>query len=478
MTSALVEKPRSPLPAEPRYFIAPSAKVSLGPEVTAFTAKAGLEMDPWQADVLDAAMGLKAGGFWASRNVALLVPRQNGKGSILEARELFALFGGDERLIIHSAHRYDTSQLHFQRLLDLIEGNPDLDRHVQQVSKVIGKESITVKREDSTRCKLQFKARTLSGSGRGFSCDLLILDEAFLLPEQALAAMLPTLSARRNPQIWYTSSAGTPDSKALWRIVNRGRAGELGTYIEYGCELTADPTDRGNWEQANPGLPYGRPGWDALEDDFAVMLPEDFAREHLGIWDETVGGVINAQRWAAALDPGSQVADSVAFAVDVTPDRSMTALAVAGARADGLVHVEVIDHRPGTEWVAPRLLELQQRWWPEATVIDAGAPAGSLIPDLKLAGVHLAEATLREYAQACGQFYDAVVDSGTVRHIGQPELDQAVAAAAQRPLSDAWAWARKHAAGDISPLVAATLAYWGWLGSRGLGPDDIHIIGI
>src|SRR5262249_52888700 len=143
--------------------------VSLGDDAAEFAADAGLELDPWQADVLRAAMGLKAGRKWASRNVGLLVPRQNGKGSILEARELYALFGGDERLIIHSAHRYDTSQLHFQRLLDLIEGNRDLDRHIQQVSKVIGKESITVRRADGLRCQLKFKARTLSGSGRGFS---------------------------------------------------------------------------------------------------------------------------------------------------------------------------------------------------------------------------------------------------------------------------------------------------------------------
>jgi hypothetical protein len=72
--------------------------------------------------------------------------------------------------------------------------------------------------------RLKFKARTVGGAGRGFSADLLVLDEAMLLPEQALDAMLPTLAARKNPQVWFTSSAGTPDSAALWRIVKRGRA--------------------------------------------------------------------------------------------------------------------------------------------------------------------------------------------------------------------------------------------------------------
>ena len=474
MSSALARKPRSRLPAEPRFFVTPPTRVSLGSDAVEFAAKAGLVMDSWQADVLEAAMGLKPGGLWASRSVGLLVPRQNGKGSILEARELYGMFAGDERLIIHSAHRYDTSQLHFQRLLDLIEGNPDLDRHMQRVSKIAGKETITVRRQDGSRCELKFKARTLSGSGRGFSCDLLVLDESFLLPEEALAAMLPTLAARANPQIWYTSSAGYPTSRALWRVVNRGRAGELGTYIEYGCGLDADPADQGNWERANPGLDV-RLSRDLLEDNYALMLPEDFAREHLGMWDETAGGVISVQKWAQARDPSSEIVGDVAFAVDTTPDRAMTAVAVAGLRADGLLQVEVTDYAPDTDWVAGRLQELQARWWPLATVVDPSASAGSLIPELKAAGVDVVDSfTARDYAHACGQFYDAVTASQTLRHLGQPMLDAAVVAATQRPLADAWAWSRKT--GDICPLVAATLAAWGFTGNQGLNPADVHVI--
>jgi hypothetical protein len=37
----------------------------------------------------------------------------------------------------------------------------------------------------------------------------------------------------------------------------------------------------------------------------------------------------------------------------------------------------------------------------------------------------------------------------------------ALAGAQKRPLGDAWAWARRGAGVDISPLVAATLAKWG-----------------
>jgi hypothetical protein len=65
--------------------------------------------------------------------------------------------------------------------------------------------------------------------------------------------------------------------------------------------------------------------------------------------------------------------------------------------------------------------------------------------------------TAREYAQACGGFFDAV-DNRELRHLNTPELLAAVRGAVKRPLGEAWAWDRKNTHVDISPLVAATLA--------------------
>jgi hypothetical protein len=67
---------------------------------------------------------------------------------------------------------------------------------------------------------------------------------------------------------------------------------------------------------------------------------------------------------------------------------------------------------------------------------------------------------MREVVQACGRFFDAVMDSRTLRHGGDAALDAAVAGAIRRDLGDGWAWARKGTSVDISPLVACTLASW------------------
>jgi hypothetical protein len=54
--------------------------------------------------------------------------------------------------------------------------------------------------------RLRYKTRT-KGGGRGFSADRVILDEAMVIPEAFLGALMPTLSARPNPQLVYTGSA-------------------------------------------------------------------------------------------------------------------------------------------------------------------------------------------------------------------------------------------------------------------------------
>jgi hypothetical protein len=55
--------------------------------------------------------------------------------------------------------------------------------------------------------------------------------------------------------------------------------------------------------------------------------------------------------------------------------------------------------------------------------------------------------------------YDAV-DQQTLRHIGQPEISEALRGAAKSDMSDAWRWSRKNSTVNITPLVGVSLALW------------------
>src|SRR4051812_39799203 len=161
----------------PRIASIPPSSSSAGAEAVELARMAGLHLDPWQEFALEAALGERPDGRWSAFEVGLVVSRQNGKGSVLEGRELAGLFLLGERLIIHSAHQFDTSLEAFSRLEALIADNDEFARRVKKITRSHGEEGITL----TNGQRIRFRTRT-KGGGRGFSCDCLILDEAMILP--------------------------------------------------------------------------------------------------------------------------------------------------------------------------------------------------------------------------------------------------------------------------------------------------------
>ena len=230
----------------------PSGSVgSAGREAVELAEIAGLYLDDWQQFLLEHSLAEDSEGFWAAFEVALFVARQNGKGSILEARQLTGLFLLAERLQVHSAHEFKTAQEHFQRITALIENCPDLDSRVARIRRGAGEQAVELKNGN----RLRFLARS-SGSGRGFTGDVVYLDEAYALTTAQMGALMPTLSAVENPQIWYTSSAAKFTSDVMHKLIERGRAGESDNllYADWGLDPGDDISDPKNWYRANPGL--------------------------------------------------------------------------------------------------------------------------------------------------------------------------------------------------------------------------------
>jgi hypothetical protein len=425
---------------------------------------------------------------------AVWVPRQNGKGGVIEALEIGWLFLTRERLILHSAHEYKTAQEAFLRIRALIQETPDLDRRVNRYWQANGEQGIELTRAAGGG-RLRFIARS-RGSGRGFSGDKNVLDEGQELTSQMMAALLPTLSARPDPQLWIF---GTPPETADAWAYGLREDGESGAdprlmWMDWGADL--DPTDAEQrkaaaadvdlWYACNPAL-GGRISEEFVRgESLPSGLGERFVIERLGAWLPRLKegtGVIDLDVWAELADRESRRVGDVAFAVDITPSRDWASIAAYGLREDGLGHVEVIDRRPGTDWVVPRLVQLADRWDPVAIGLDVKGPAGSLLVDLDKAGLgkpedveapargDLAIPTAQDVAAACGQFTDAITQ-GTLRHIDQDEVAAAIRGAKTRPLGDAWAWGRRISTQDISPLVSITLARWAYEARAHLVQDD------
>ena len=480
--------------ARPAFLSIPDrVRSSAGWEAVELARSVGIDPDPEQELALDAILSEDERGHYVLES-AIVCPRQNGKTLALQVAALHDLFLRDTRLVIWSAHRFRTTQEAHRDLVATITNYDELRRRVRKIRNANGEEGI----ELLSGARLDFLARTSSGGGgRGLSGDVVILDEALYLTPGMLGSLLPTLSARKAPAVRYGSSAGLRESEVLRTLRDRGRAGgdpslvwvEWSTeptgcarpecdhrYGTEGCQL--DDVDL--WRAANPALGR-RITVEYLEAERRALPAREFMRERLGWWesDPSAGdtSVIDEAAWEAARDPESQIVEGerVAFAVDVSWDRSTAWVAVCGTREDGRPHVELAATKPSTEWVAGWLAKRADQYGaPMVALQGSGAPVSSLLDELRdQLGDRVLPMAGADLGRACGAFYDAIT-TGQLVHIGQEPLDEAVEAAVVRPLGDAWVWDRRRSPIDIAPLVAVTAALFAW--QTGHAPDVLSSI--
>ena len=461
----------------PRHLWVPEYDDTAGAEAIELAESAGLVPDDWQRFVITEMLGEREDGKWSAFQVALEVARQNGKGGVYEIRELAGLFLFGEKLLIHTAHDYKTAEQALNRMEAILQGAPDLWRKVRTVKRSHGQEGIYLK----TGQELRYATRTKS-SGRGFTCDFLGMDEAMEISPAMHATMFPTMTARPKAQILYAGSAVDQTTMSNGGVFaglrERGIAGGDPRLAYFGWsapfdrpgDITdEDARDPANWAAANPAFGI-RISADYVEMEQRALGSRGFAVERLGVgdWpstDENAESIISTGTWRALADGQSRIVGPVSFAFDVTPSRDAAAICAAGLREDGLAHVEVVAHRPGTSWVPARLAELQKAHDAAGVFYGKNSPAAALAVAVETVGVEAEGLGGGDEARACGAFLDAVNDA-RLRHGGTDELAAAATGAGKRPVGDAFAWSRKASSVDISPLVACTLALWGASGER------------
>lgn len=454
----------------PAHLWVPDHVSSAAAEAVDLAASVGMVLDAEQRLALEAILAEGPDGKWAAFEAAVIAARQNLKTYLLEVLVLADLFLFGAELVIWTAHLFPTTMEAFRDLKRVLETNDHLRRRVKRISEANGEESF----ELVSGQRLLFRARSKSG-GRGLTGDRVILDEAFALGASEMGSLLPTLSARPNPQVVYASSAGKAESHVLRGVRDRGRAGGDPSlvYVEWCAPIVECADDRCDhrpgtpgcalddvaaWQAANPALGR-RITVEHVAAERRALPPEEFARERLGWWEEPAGAAagLPLNLWEASKTPDPP-GDLLALAVDVTPDLAYSAVARATATPAGVL-VELVDHKRGTGWVAAKVGELRGDSL-VPVVVDLGGPASVVNDDLAGLGIETLNPAARDVAQACSGLLDGLIRRA-VWHPESAGLDAAVRGASRRPMGDAWAWSRKNSLVDISPLVAVTLALWG-----------------
>lgn len=440
--------------------------------------KYGGPPDDWQEDILEPWLARRLNGLWAFTANGLSVPRQNGKNYALEAREVYGMVVLKER-ILHTAHEVRTSKNHFKRMLKYFgeDGHPDLKAMVASISKTNGEEAIYLK----NGAELRFVSRS-KRAARGFSSDLLVIDEAQELDDESYEAILPIISASPNPQQIMTGTPPGPtaNGEVFTRMRNDGVEGTeaLLSWLEWSADKADDTGAESTWAKANPGYPH-RISAETITTERSRMSEESFKRERLGMWSSTaVSTVIDMDHWGALVNDVAPE-DPICFAIDVAPDRSTATIAIAGyvkwvdpdtdINPDGdesdVVHVEVAYTAKGTGWIMDKMVKFKDAYGPCAVMVDEKANNGQLVLDLKRAGVRVTTITGPDVSGSWGTFMDRVKNR-TLVHADMALLDTALMNAKTRPVLSGYAWDRKNVHADITPLIAVTFAAYGLVQKR------------
>lgn len=467
----------------PRIESYPLYHSSAGDDAIDLAALAGLILDPWQEYVLRHSLGEKQSGKWSAFRVALVVPRQNGKNALLEARELAGLFLFGEKRIIHTAHEVKTARESMTSLMNRLKQSDELMSHVAGFEGDFDKDipgmktgndpSITLKNGN----KLSYAARS-KGSGRGFTGDLIILDEAYALRADEMAAMVPTMAARSmvgNPQLWFTSSAGMPESDLLNAVRGEGmaRSSNRLAYFEWSAADDADINDVDAWYESNPGLGV-RISEQYVLDELETMLAdpnegeEKFFRERMGIW-APLGAepVFPKGLWARRGDGSAAIEGGQVVAVDIrTGLNAAAAIVLAGTTSDGYAVADLVFYETGSGAEESAVFEeakaFLDRRGLDTVAVDNYAENESLITRFENAGFSVTKLNTRDMANAAVGVTDSLVND-RLRHRDQDDLNKAVKVAGKRKYgtdTGLYLWSQDRSNGDITALRAWTVAAW------------------
>jgi hypothetical protein len=433
----------------------------------------GRPLDPWQRDIALGTGELTDTGTLAYPTVVLVVPRRAGKTLVALLCSLGVIVGGPGRRAWYTLHRREIGAAlwrdEFFPMLEAANLAGPSHRQLLGVRRSNGSEAVTVRRLGST-------LRLFAPSGealRSQNADVVVVDEGREFTADAgatlEAAVRPAQARRAMRQLWVLSSAPGPRAPATWlrgyrdtgrAAVEEGRR-EGTFYVEFAAprDLPYDHPD--TWARGHPAIAAGHITPEALVPDLEKMDEATFQAEYLGWWapEHELGGAIDLPRWnALTADLELAGLHPWRIAVDVAPDRSRAAIAVAAPTAPGRCHVELVAHGPGVTWVIGAALELVHRHRAHRLVVDTWGPVSNLADELDLkARGQVDRLDTPEAARSCSTFVDLITD-GAVSHRGQPEVTEALVAASSRRYGEVWLWDRRATPPEVCALTWAAAA--------------------
>ena len=456
----------------------------------------GQEPMPWQREIFDVAFEVDSFGMLWYREIVIIIPRQSGKTTIIIPWGTHrALMWPERQHILYIAQTYAKAleklkdEQHYRIKRSPIGRLLQPSRNGTTLRATNGMHHMLFKNDS----KWSIDAATET-AGHGATLGLGIGDELFAQKDDRLEqAISPAMIAVPDAQRLWISTAGYSQRKSPFlfskreqgqartellradpRLLNDGRYRSL--FIEYSAPMDADPDDPLTYWLCMPALGFTQSIQNVISE--RENLEDGFFRPYLNWWqdDLTVEWKIPRARWEAVADPGSEATrPEVVYVIDISPDSTWASIGVAGARADGAIHLEVLADAPRildydaddddeyADWVIygnrehdiPGIRDL---------VAEADGPvylemktAGFLLPKLRELGIDARLMSDQDIVASGPGLLDAVVTKA-VRHTAQEEITEALKEAAVKTVGDGWRWTRSKSMRPISALVSITYA--------------------
>lgn len=389
------------------------------------------------------------------REVVVTVMRQSGKSTLVLTFETdrCVSWGSPQRVAYTAQTGWDARRKLLDDQVPMLQASP-LWGAVTKVYRAQGAEGVLW--DGGSRIDVMASS---SSAGHGRTLDLGVIDEAFDdEDDRREQSILPAMATRPEAQLLVVSTAGTDRSTYLRRKIEAGRhaaEADIGhgvAYFEWSIPPESDVDDPEVWWAHMPAL-----GWTISEAAVAharqTMSDKEFRRGFGNQWvDDENDRIIPESAWLSVQDAKAAPAGPLRLGVDCLDDRSSGSIVSVGAGV-----VELIDHRDGAGWLVERSSALAKKW-DAVVVIDGGGPAAYVADELERDGVRVERLTSAEVAAACGRIYDDIAD-GRAKFRPHLLMDDAVAGLAKRPIGDRFVWSRAASSTDITPFMAATLAY-------------------
>jgi phage terminase large subunit-like protein len=413
---------------------------------------------PWQEYVLEDMLKIDENGAFRRKSNLLLIARQNGKTHLARVRILAGLFVFGERNIVAMSSNRNMALDTFNKVVDIIEQNDSLMAQVKQIRVANGQESI----ELLTGAKYEIVAATRDGS-RGKTADLLFIDELREVSEEAFTAAKPVTRARKNSQVLMTSNAGDAFSSVLNTLRQRAidhPPTSLG-YWEYSADDFAKIHDKDAWYQSNPALGY-LIDEDTIAEAIATSSVEATRTEVLCSWVSALKSPwpyhafedLTVQNLVIAPGP------KTVFAIDISVNKRNGSLVAGQIRDDGKISVGVIAQFESQVAVDELAMAAEISTWakqyrPVMICFDKYATM-SVAERLAQSGYKMQDMSGQVFYQACGDLYDAIVNSRIV-HAGQKSLVDSMNNCAAKENDGGWRIVRRKSAGDVSAAIGLAM---------------------